>query len=72
MFLSVFRRQWCSALLLAPIASVACGGGGSGAPANTPAAADIAIDGSSTVFPVTEAVAEEFQALRERQDAELE
>jgi phosphate transport system substrate-binding protein len=37
-------------------AVVACGGGGA---ANGPAT--IAIDGSSTVFPITEAVAEEFQ-----------
>src|SRR5262245_47292146 len=45
--------------LVAPVVSVACGGG---SPAGTPApSADIAIDGSSTVYPVTEAVAEEFQ-----------
>ncbi len=42
-----------------------CGGGGEPAPAggsaSTSAPAVITIDGSSTVFPVTEAVAEEFQ-----------
>jgi phosphate transport system substrate-binding protein len=45
-------------VLLAPLVS-ACGGGGK--PAETAAPAVITIDGSSTVFPVSEAVAEEFQ-----------
>lgn len=47
------------------ITTMACGGnsGGSdtGGQPSAPAAQVIAIDGSSTVFPVTEAVAEEFQ-----------
>jgi phosphate transport system substrate-binding protein len=52
---------------LVAVFAVACGGGGS-APATsggtaTPAPAIITIDGSSTVYPVTEAVAEEFQKL---------
>ena len=46
------------------IAAAACGGGGQNAnqkaDGSTPAQV-IAIDGSSTVFPITEAVAEEFQ-----------
>jgi phosphate transport system substrate-binding protein len=42
---------------LATLALAACGGGGSAAPTI------IAIDGSSTVFPITEAVAEEFHAV---------
>ena len=48
--------------LLMALGVVACGGGGTDA-GSTPAAGDsiIRIDGSSTVFPVTEAVAEEFQ-----------
>jgi len=37
----------------------ACGGGTESAPSSAPAAV-IAIDGSSTVFPITEAVAEDF------------
>jgi len=45
-------------MYVAPVAllfSASCGGGGGGA------AGIISIDGSSTVFPITEAVAEEFQ-----------
>ena len=59
-------------LLTATGLLVACGGGGepkpaspegASAPAEAPAAtgSTIAIDGSSTVFPITEAVAEEYQ-----------
>jgi phosphate transport system substrate-binding protein len=44
---------------LASIAS-ACGGGGQSA-TDAPAPSLIAVDGSSTVFPISEAVAEEFQ-----------
>lgn len=39
----------------------ACGGSNSGGPGGSTERAVIKIDGSSTVFPVTEAVAEEFQ-----------
>jgi phosphate transport system substrate-binding protein len=42
--------------------SAACGGGGdAGRPGDAARSAVITVDGSSTVFPVTEAVAEEFQ-----------
>ena len=61
-----------SASILALVASLAACGGGTtttadvGADSATDAGAgvtgDIAIDGSSTVFPISEAVAEEFQA----------
>jgi len=51
--------------LLPPVAlvlSVACGGGGSSTPpGGEPAPSDIKVDGSSTVFVVSEAVAEEFK-----------
>src|SRR5688572_6115854 len=43
--------------------ALACGGGGSqesGAPAESADAQIIKVDGSSTVYPITEAVAEEF------------
>jgi len=44
------------------VAATACGGGGSaGAPGTAAAPQVITVDGSSTVAPVTEAVAEEFQ-----------
>ena len=43
------------------ILSSACGGGGAGTNSASGEAAVIKIDGSSTVFPITEAVAEEFQ-----------
>ena len=57
--LKSFRgTAWFAALSLA-LFGFACGGGsGTG---TTGEAAVIKIDGSSTVFPVTEAVAEEFQ-----------
>jgi phosphate transport system substrate-binding protein len=42
------------------VSLAACGGGGD-QPDATPASQVITVDGSSTVFPVTEAVAEEFQ-----------
>lgn len=41
--------------------AVACGGGGSSSQARTSTPSDIKVDGSSTVFVVSEAVAEEFQ-----------
>ena len=58
MSLSVFRQL--PVAFLASVVAIACGGG---APSNAPPAGAeiIAIDGSSTVYPVTEAVAEEFQ-----------
>lgn len=67
-----FPRRACIASLLALSMGVAaCGNGGGDQAANTtgggasPAAENlsgaIAVDGSSTVFPITEAMAEEFQ-----------
>ncbi len=68
-------KNYSSVGIFACIALIAIGcGGGSNAPSSgnapasggssaTAARAVIAIDGSSTVFPVTEAVAEEFQKL---------
>jgi phosphate transport system substrate-binding protein len=53
--------RWVGGLVLSfTIAAAACGGGQSAADGSKPAQV-IAIDGSSTVFPITEAVAEEFQ-----------
>jgi phosphate transport system substrate-binding protein len=46
---------------LAIVVLVAACGGGSSNQSGTPAAADIKVDGSSTVFVVSEAVAEDFQ-----------
>jgi phosphate transport system substrate-binding protein len=43
------------------LAFAACGGGGS---ESTAAPAVVKVDGSSTVFPITEAIAEEFQKAR--------
>ena len=52
---------FCGLGLLATLA-VACGGGGGEGPAASNAAPTIIqVDGSSTVFPISEAVAEEFQ-----------
>ena len=49
------------ALTLSSVSIVACGGGDSTPAGGTAAPSVIAIDGSSTVFPIGEAVAEEFQ-----------
>src|SRR5688572_20862486 len=48
-------------LLCAAILFVGCGGGASTETNTAAAPAVIQVDGSSTVFPITEAVAEEFQ-----------
>jgi phosphate transport system substrate-binding protein len=48
-------------LLIGALAASGCGGRGQVPAESTLAPSVIAIDGSSTVFPVTEAVAEEFQ-----------
>jgi phosphate transport system substrate-binding protein len=51
-----------AALALLVVTSAACGGGGTPAPGSDGAApATVTLDGSSTVFPISEAVAEEFQ-----------
>src|SRR5687767_350259 len=47
----------CAAIL----AALACGGGGEPAADGTTLSGPIEIDGSSTVYPISEAVAEEFQ-----------
>ncbi|MGI9068063.1 MAG: hypothetical protein ACR2HX_16875, partial [Pyrinomonadaceae bacterium] len=59
--LSVRKFPLVSIVVLASLAllALACGGGGGTGPGGE--AAVIKIDGSSTVFPITEAVAEEFQ-----------
>ena len=58
----MYRKAPVGALVLV---LAGCGGGGSSSPstATTPAAGSslIALDGSSTVYPISEAVAEEFQ-----------
>ena len=56
---------WSGALGLFTLV-VACGGGGAGDQAGGAAESQvIRVDGSSTVFPITEAVAEEFQRARQ-------
>ncbi len=56
----LFRRTLVFALLAVSVVGLA-GCGGAPGDAGASASAVIAIDGSSTVFPITEAVAEEFQ-----------
>ena len=52
----------CAIAFVSATAATACGGGGGESPAASNAApALIQLDGSSTVFPISEAVAEEFQ-----------
>jgi phosphate transport system substrate-binding protein len=54
-----FRRAvWRVPLLLSALSAMGCGGGGS---TETSASSVIQVDGSSTVYPIAEAVAEEFQ-----------
>lgn len=59
MALSHGRGLTCLGLL---VAGVACGGGGSTDRSASTAPSDIKVDGSSTVFVVSEAVAEEFRS----------
>ncbi len=47
--------------LLSAVALAGCGGGQGAAPSQSAAPTTVTLDGSSTVFPVSEAVAEEFQ-----------
>ena len=57
-----FQMRLCAIALVSATTAVACGGGSSETPAASNAApALIQVDGSSTVFPISEAVAEEFQ-----------
>ncbi|MDQ3871634.1 MAG: substrate-binding domain-containing protein, partial [Chloroflexota bacterium] len=63
------RPRSAPAVMLVGLLAVACGGSGTGAGGGSPAvegpaaklSGEIRIDGSSTVFPITEAVAEQFQ-----------
>ncbi|MFQ5592590.1 MAG: phosphate ABC transporter substrate-binding protein PstS family protein [Anaerolineae bacterium] len=62
--IGISKRGWLAGLIsLLALVAVACGGGGQPAqPASAQQpAGTINIDGSSTVFPITQAVAEEFQ-----------
>lgn len=52
---------WAVTTLLATALLVACGGDGGSADGGTGLSGSVQIDGSSTVFPIAEAVAEEFQ-----------
>ncbi len=53
--------NWCAAAVIAASTAVGCGGSGADQTNSRLSSQVIQIDGSSTVFPVTEAVAEEFQ-----------
>jgi phosphate transport system substrate-binding protein len=53
------QMRLCAVALVSATAAAACGGGSSESAA--PNASVIQLDGSSTVFPISEAVAEEFQ-----------
>jgi len=56
------QMRLCALAFVSAAAATACGGGSSESPAASNAApALIQVDGSSTVFPISEAVAEEFQ-----------
>jgi phosphate transport system substrate-binding protein len=56
------RRNLRAAAVVAALAAAACGGGSSTESGTASRASQlIVVDGSSTVFPITEAVAEEFQ-----------
>jgi len=57
-----FQMRLCAVALVSATAAAACGCGSGEAPAASNAAPTlIQLDGSSTVFPISEAVAEEFQ-----------
>jgi phosphate transport system substrate-binding protein len=49
--------------LLLPLALFACGGGGEEGTEEGALSGSIEVDGSSTVYPITEAIAEEFQII---------
>ncbi len=55
------QMRLCAIALVSATTAAACGGGGSESAASNAAPAVIQLDGSSTVFPISEAVAEEFQ-----------
>ncbi len=48
-------------LMMSAVGLVGCGGAQGGSSPQGPAATTVTLDGSSTVFPISEAVAEEFQ-----------
>jgi phosphate transport system substrate-binding protein len=59
---STYRHAFQIVALATALATAACGGGGRGTESSEGLSSQvITADGSSTVFPVTEAVAEEFQ-----------
>ena len=55
------QMRLCAIALVSATTAAACGGGSSESAAPNAAPAVIQVDGSSTVFPISEAVAEEFQ-----------
>ena len=55
------QMRLCAIALVSATTAAACGGGSSESAASNTAPAVIQLDGSSTVFPISEAVAEEFQ-----------
>ena len=55
------QMRLCAIALVSATTAAACGGGSSESAASNAAPAVIQVDGSSTVFPISEAVAEEFQ-----------
>ena len=55
------QMRLCAIALVSATTAAACGGGSSESAASNAAPAVIQLDGSSTVFPISEAVAEEFQ-----------
>lgn len=57
------QRSWAAFAVVLSASLVGCGGGNdAGEPGSGGGGGSIEIDGSSTVFPITEAVAEEFMA----------
>ena len=73
---TMHRNRWAAVTplafvaLAAPLVLFACGGGGGEEGADeTALSGSVEIDGSSTVFPITEAIAEEFQ--RENPDTRV-
>ena len=55
------QMRLCAIALVSATTAAACGGGSSESSTSNAAPAVIQLDGSSTVFPISEAVAEEFQ-----------
>ena len=55
------QRYLCAACLMAALTVAACGRPASEEGGSAPAGEIIKVDGSSTVFPISEAVAEEYQ-----------